>query len=207
MASLEGATRALTVNEVDATRPELERSFEGDSRPHLIGLSQPFFSTGTAPMDSPMSPTFTDGGQSPTRRRILVAEDNTVNAEIVMRMLAMEETVDVTLAKDGQEAFDRVQASLTCGQPFHLILMDIMMPVLDGRQSTRLIRQAGCSSPIVALSAFTDDLNREECMNSGMDYFLSKPIKRPALKHVLKTYCSPIDEDQEPAGRVMGLGS
>lgn len=77
------------------------------------------------------------------------------------------------------------------------------MPNLDGRESTRLIRQAGYSAPIVALTAFADEANQKECIDSGMDYFLSKPIKRPALKHVLKTYCAPILEMEEAEPKVV----
>lgn len=49
----------------------------------------------------------------------------------------------------------------------------------------------GYNAPIVALTAFADDINRKECIESGMSDFMAKPIKRPALKHVLKTYCPP----------------
>lgn len=74
------------------------------------------------------------------------------------------------------------------------------MPNLDGRESTRLIRSIGYKAPIVALTAFTDTTNEQECMNSGMDFFMAKPIRRPALKQVLKTYCAPIQEDDEVVG-------
>lgn len=71
------------------------------------------------------------------------------------------------------------------------------MPNVDGLQSTRLIRQMGYSAPIVALTAFAEESNVKECMDSGMNYFLSKPIRRPALKQVLKTYCATIPEAEE----------
>lgn len=70
------------------------------------------------------------------------------------------------------------------------------MPNLDGLQSTRAIRQIGYSAPIVALTAYAEDSNVKECYDSGMDFFLSKPIRRPQLKHVLKTYCPPIPEEE-----------
>lgn len=72
------------------------------------------------------------------------------------------------------------------------------MPNLDGLQSTRLIRSMGYSAPIVALTAFAEESNVKECMDSGMDFFLPKPIKRPALKQVLKKYCATIPEVVEP---------
>jgi len=62
-----------------------------------------------------------------------------------------------------------------------------------------MIREMGYSAPIVALTAFADKTNEDECMSSGMDYFMAKPIRRPALKQVLKTYCTPIREDDEGA--------
>ena len=71
------------------------------------------------------------------------------------------------------------------------------MPNLDGLQSTRLIREMGFSAPIVALTAFAEESNVKECMDSGMDFFLPKPIRRPALKQVLKRYCATIPEAAE----------
>lgn len=72
------------------------------------------------------------------------------------------------------------------------------MPNLDGLESTRRIRSMGYSAPIVALTAFAEESNVKECMESGMDFFLPKPIKRPALKQVLKKYCATIPEAVEP---------
>ena len=73
------------------------------------------------------------------------------------------------------------------------------MPNLDGIQSTKLIREMGYSAPIVALTAFAEESNVKECMDSGMDFFLPKPIRRPALKDVLKRYCATIPEAVEEA--------
>ena len=81
------------------------------------------------------------------------------------------------------------------GERFDLVFMDIQMPNLDGIQSTKLIREMGFSAPIVALTAFAEESNMKECMASGMDFFLPKPIRRPALKQVLKKYCTTIPEE------------
>lgn len=105
-------------------------------------------------------------------------------------------TADVTIAKDGQEAFDKVRESMSNGDRFDLIFMDVQMPNVDGIQSTKLIREMGFSAPIVALTAFAEKSNEDECMASGMDYFLAKPIRRPALKQVLKKYCATIPEEE-----------
>lgn len=180
--------------------PGFEKS---EIQPRLVGLSQPFF-TPTVPA-SPAS-TASKGPHSstnpnvqceaPKKVRVLVAEDNTVNQEVVRRMLALEEVYDVTMVKDGQEAFDTVKTNMEKGLVFDLIFMDIQMPNLDGLQSTRLIREMGYSAPIVALSAFAEESNIKDCMESGMDMFISKPIRRPALKQVLNKFAT-IPEELE----------
>lgn len=78
------------------------------------------------------------------------------------------------------------------------------MPTVDGLQSTRLIRETGFSAPIVALSAFAEESNVKECIDSGMNFFLPKPIRRPALRQVLKRYCATIPEAAEEADKDTG---
>jgi osomolarity two-component system, sensor histidine kinase SLN1 len=85
------------------------------------------------------------------------------------------------------------------GDRFDLVFMDIQMPNLDGIQSTKLIREMGFSAPIVALTAFAEESNMKECMESGMDFFLPKPIRRPALKQVLKRFTTIPEEDGDGA--------
>lgn len=92
-------------------------------------------------------------------------------------------TADETTDKTAREALTpeiRLPSS-----PFDMIFMDIQMPRMDGIESTRKIREIGFDGPIVALTAFTDDSNREACSEAGMQAFLGKPIKRPALKEIL----------------------
>ncbi|KAJ0417879.1 Two-component system protein B [Aspergillus carlsbadensis] len=181
--------RAPSNHSIAATHDSASNlSEKQDSQPRLVGLSQPFF----AP---PVHPTNDD---EPRKIRALVAEDNVVNQEVVLRMLALEEVYDVTVVKDGQEAYDTVKANMEEGKVFDLIFMDIQMPNLDGIESTRLIRQMGYSAPIVALSAFSEDSNIKDCMNSGMDMFISKPIRRPALKQVLRKYTTIPEEPEKP---------
>ncbi|UKZ81681.1 hypothetical protein TrVFT333_009453 [Trichoderma virens FT-333] len=131
--------------------------------------------------------------------RVLVADDNATNVEVVSRMLKLEEVYDVAIAKDGQEAYELVKASMEKNQRFDVIFMDIQMPNVDGLQSTRLIRKMGYLEPIVALTAFSEESNVKECIESGMDEFLSKPIRRPALKKVLKKFVT-IPEEPETTG-------
>ncbi|KFY08880.1 hypothetical protein V492_05820 [Pseudogymnoascus sp. VKM F-4246] len=173
---------------------------EKDIQPRLVGLSQPFFASaasGDGATDDQLAilnRVATKPGSG--KIRVLVAEDNLVNQEVVLRMLKLEDIYDVTVAKDGQEAYEKVKASMEEGLQFNLIFMDIQMPNLDGLQSTRLIRQMGYSAPIVALTAFSEESNVQECMDSGMDMFLSKPIRRPALKQVLKKFGTILEEPE-----------
>ncbi|KAK4151419.1 hypothetical protein C8A00DRAFT_35947 [Chaetomidium leptoderma] len=171
-----------------------------DQQPRLVGLSQPFFATAPnrrlskedqmAAIDRAMA-IKTEG-----KLRVLVADDNSTNIEVVSRLLKLEDVYDVTIAKDGQEAYDLVKANMENNQLFDVIFMDVQMPNLDGLQSTRLIRKMGYSAPIVALTAFSEESNVKECMESGMNEFLSKPIRRPALKQVLAKFAT-IPEEPE----------
>jgi len=179
-----------------------------NTKPRLVGLSQPFFTTDNTDLlfdndkDNKIKSKISEVKKSIKNEKIkvLVAEDNKVNQEVVLRMLRLEDIYDVTVAKDGQEAFDLVKASMLpdcVTGPFNLIFMDVQMPNVDGLQSTKLIRECGFTSPIVALTAFAEESNVKDCLDSGMNYFLSKPIRRPALKKVLNEYCAPIVEVDE----------
>lgn len=176
-----------------------------DKQPRLVGLSQPFFAaapTGPTPTSKEEQLAAIDRAvankKGPGKIRVLVADDNSTNIEVVSRMLKLEDVYDVTIAKDGQEAYDMVKANMERNQRFDVIFMDIQMPNLDGLQSTRLIRKMGYSAPIVALTAFSEESNIKDCMESGMDEFLSKPIRRPALKQVLRKFAT-IPEEPETA--------
>ena len=115
--------------------------------------------------------------------RVLLAEDNEVNAEIAMEIMSSDGAV-VTHAKDGQEAVD-----IFMQQPensFDLILLDIHMPRLNGREAARAIRSSGkadaLSVPIIALSAdaFLEDINLSK--QAGMDDHVSKPVDFDVLR-------------------------
>lgn len=200
--SIESPT-SRTAEETTTSSNSAPVSFETDAQPRLVGLRQPFFASPT-PLESPgsqgaaMDRIAAQASNKSDKLKVLVAEDNKTNQEVVLRMLKLEDVYDVSIAKDGQEALDKVKESMENHNPYDLIFMDVQMPNLDGIQSTRLIRQAGYSAPIVALTAYAEESNVKECYESGMDYFLSKPIRRPQLKHVLKTYCPPIPEEAEP---------
>ncbi|UNI16976.1 Histidine kinase [Purpureocillium takamizusanense] len=177
-----------------------------DKQPRLIGLSAPFFAsnphaaTPTSKQDQHAAIDKAIANKAGRGKlRVLVADDNSTNIEVVSRMLKLEDVYDVTIAKDGQEAYELVKANMEKNKHFDVIFMDIQMPNLDGLQSTRLIRKMGYLAPIVALTAFSEESNVKECMESGMDEFLAKPIRRPALKKVLTKFAT-IPEEPETSG-------
>lgn len=179
--------------------------------PRIVGLSQPFVTQmepAIAIEDdlAVMRQAETEAKKTGKKVRVLVAEDNKINQEVVLRMLKLEDVYDVTIAKDGQEAFEKVRESMQTGARYHLVLMDVQMPNVDGIHATRMIRDMGFTSPIVALTAFAEKSNEDECIASGMDYFLAKPIKRPALKQVLKKYCTTIPEEESITTPVYDIG-
>lgn len=121
--------------------------------------------------------------------KILVAEDNKVNQEVIRRMLRLEGWENVMFAFNGEEAIEMYEDSVRNKQEYSIILMDVQMPKLDGLAATRIIRLQNEDIPIIALTAFADESNVKECLNSGMSGFLSKPIKRKDLRNIVSLVC------------------
>ena len=122
-------------------------------------------------------------------RRLLLAEDNALNMEI-MEFLLNDVGIKVTKAADGQQAVEAFAASPPGG--FDAILMDVMMPVRDGHEATRAIRAMdrpdAKTIPIFAMTAnaFTED--HRKALESGMNEHLPKPIDPDALYRLLVKY-------------------
>lgn len=119
------------------------------------------------------------------RRRLLVVEDNAVNQLVAQRMLTRI-GYDVDLAGNGQEAVDCFPAS-----SYAAILMDCQMPVMDGYEATRAIRQLEGGQthiPIVAVTAAAMQGDRERCLAAGMDDVVTKPVDWNELNEVLHRF-------------------
>jgi PAS domain S-box-containing protein len=112
--------------------------------------------------------------------RLLVVEDNAVNMMVMQGVLAKLGYDRVDQAGDGQEA---VQAALDVA--YDLILMDCQMPIIDGYQATRRLRERGMTMPIVAMTAHVGSGDREKCLAAGMDDYLTKPIAIDLLRSSL----------------------
>ncbi|MBT3256527.1 MAG: response regulator [Deltaproteobacteria bacterium] len=126
-------------------------------------------------------------GEEKTDRklRILLAEDNKMNQKVAKNMLKkMGHTVEV--ANNGEEAVEKFQ-----DEDFDLILMDGQMPVMDGLEATKTIRETEKKSaidriPIISVTANAMKGDRERFLAAGMDDYIAKPIKRHALEEVIE---------------------
>ena len=119
---------------------------------------------------------------------MLLAEDNTVNQRLATRLLE-KRGHRVTVANNGQEAIEQLQHA-----SFDLVLMDVQMPLIDGLEATRMIRQreseTGLHQAIVALTAHAVKGDQERCEAAGMDGYLAKPIRPEELDAMLQKYIS-----------------
>ena len=119
------------------------------------------------------------------RCRILLAEDCEDNQELISRILRTA-GAEVNLVADGQAAVDAVAAAVaeeraTGRRGYDVILMDMQMPVMDGYEATRVLRQRGYSGPIIALTAHAMASDRTKCQEAGCDDHATKPVNRHQL--------------------------
>ena len=119
--------------------------------------------------------------------KILLAEDQLINQKIVVQLLARKGW-EVVTAVNGSEALQRAHESL-----YDLILMDVMMPEMDGFDATRAIRNdtngKNRSTPIIALTANAMKGDREKCIEAGMDDYVSKPLHPENIYQTIEKYC------------------
>jgi CheY-like chemotaxis protein len=130
--------------------------------------------------------------------RVLVVEDNPVNQAVAAAMLeALGYRFD--LAANGREALDAIAR-----QSYDVALMDCQMPEMDGFQATLTLRRREAASsarrlPVIALTARAMEDDRAQCLNAGMDAFLSKPFDQAQLAQVIRSQVK--SEPGEPMPR------
>ena len=132
----------------------------------------------------------------PDRPRVLVAEDTESNRYVAERLLA-ELGCDVSSVENGAAAVEAVRR-----EAFDLVLMDVMMPIMNGEQATQAIRALGgpaSRTPIIGVTAHSLQSERERLLSSGMTACLSKPVKRETLETAIQTALI--------AGRDVGQGA
>ena len=120
--------------------------------------------------------------------KILLVEDNIINQKVALTLLNKLGCKQVTLAQNGLEAVKFYQE-----RPFDLILMDCQMPILSGYEATESIRETNSnfnlpSVPIIAMTANAMEGDKEKCLASGMNDYLSKPIKKELIIKMLKKW-------------------
>lgn len=119
-------------------------------------------------------------------KRVLLVEDNAINMEIAHAILE-EEHLNITEAKNGKEALEIFQNSKL--NEYDVIIMDVMMPVMDGLEATKAIRMLEREDakrvPIIAMTANAFEEDRKACLDAGMDEHIGKPIDIPLLKRTI----------------------
>jgi len=119
--------------------------------------------------------------------QVLLVEDNPVNQDVAMSMLEQLDCV-VSLATDGQSA-----VKLCKLDKYDIILMDCQLPMMDGYEATRRIKESGAlnaQTPIIAMTANAMEGDREKCLQAGMNDYVSKPVRTLVLSHMLGKWAS-----------------
>ena len=118
--------------------------------------------------------------------KVLAAEDNEINAEILMELLEIE-NVQCEVASNGKEAVERFEQSAP--GTYDVIFMDVQMPVMNGYEATRAIRASehpqAKTIPIIAMTANAFDDDVRQALDSGMNAHLAKPIDMEKLKNII----------------------
>ncbi len=139
--------------------------------------------------------------------RVLLAEDVSEMTNLI-RLTLKKTGLGLDLAENGLVAHEKAMASKAAGKPYDLILMDIRMPVMDGYEATRRLREDGWEGPIVALTAHSMRGDREKCLEAGCNDYLSKPVSQAKFFGVLERYLGrtgaateEAPDHEQPAGR------
>ena len=112
-------------------------------------------------------------------KRILVAEDNDSNYLLVTVILRGK--YDIERANNGKEAVEKMQTGT-----YDYVLMDIRMPIMDGLEATKHIREFNSCTPIIAVSAYAFESDKRNAMQSGFNNYLEKPIDKKRLLSLLE---------------------
>lgn len=114
----------------------------------------------------------------PDRKRILVVEDNVMHSELLKIIIQSSYDVDIEVASNGDEAMEFI--SDYC--PFDLVIMDIMIPKINGIDVLKEIRKINRAVPVYMVSALNDDKIIDMSFAEGADNYFTKPIKKESLR-------------------------
>jgi signal transduction histidine kinase/predicted ATPase/CheY-like chemotaxis protein/serine/threonine protein kinase len=192
-----GTTAWFTVT-FDKARPEVtagdEQLVRGGARPEPAkaypARRQATFGGGVP--GTPPSPTVDLSRIPKDQIRICIAEDNVINARIALQYLQRLGYFNVDTYDNGLKALEGLREKARQGRPYHIILMDVQMPVLDGYEATKLLRNDELESVrkilVIAMTASAIQGDREKCLAAGMDDYLAKPVRSDVLKKKLDVY-------------------
>ncbi|KAK2785387.1 hypothetical protein FQN52_008446 [Onygenales sp. PD_12] len=131
--------------------------------------------------------------------RVCIAEDNPINQKIAVTFVR-NLGLDCEAYSDGQQAVEALRRGAQEGNPFHMVLMDVQMPVLDGYNATRKIREDPDPNVndvlVIAMTASAIAGDREKCIEAGMNNYLAKPVRSDVLKTMLDRYLAPVMESE-----------
>lgn len=123
--------------------------------------------------------------------RVCIAEDNPINQKIAISFV-QKLGFKCSAYNDGQQALEALVQASAENNPFHLVLMDVQMPVLDGYNATREIRKHADPRVngvlVIAMTASAIRGDKEKCLEVGMDFYIPKPVRAHVLKEVLEGY-------------------
>jgi signal transduction histidine kinase/CheY-like chemotaxis protein/tetratricopeptide (TPR) repeat protein len=136
---------------------------------------------------------YTDVSSLPREKlRICIAEDNLINQKIAVQFLGKLGIKNVHAYDNGLAAVEGIRKKAKEGQPYHIVLMDVQMPVLDGYEATKMLRKDALDAVrgilVVAMTASAVQGDREKCLASGMNDYLAKPVRSGVLKKKLDQY-------------------
>jgi len=132
----------------------------------------------------------TEASSGPLNARILLVEDGPDNRRLITHLLRRA-GAEVDIAEDGRAGAEKVLTAWGKGAPYDAVLMDMQMPVMDGYQATRYLREKGYAGPIIALTAHSMAGDREKCLAAGCNDFASKPVSREELLRTIRRHLSP----------------
>jgi CheY-like chemotaxis protein/HPt (histidine-containing phosphotransfer) domain-containing protein len=136
----------------------------------------------------------------PQGTRILVADDTGASRFLLAAVLG-KAGAQVVAVDNGQAAVERVQEAVAQHCPFDAILLDMAMPVLDGYEAAQRLRADGYQGPIIALTAYVSDGEREKCLAVGCNDYLGKPIDRAGLVATLASHLPQASSRGQPPAK------
>jgi len=125
------------------------------------------------------------------QKKLLVVEDNPINQQVVCRFLD-KSGYSYDIAANGKDAVEMYTSNFS---GYALILMDCQMPVMDGYEASIKIREIESISnrqhiPIIAMTAYAQDSDKQKCLDAGMSDYIKKPIQRRILLTMLQKWTS-----------------